>query len=153
LILNHGWFASGITIDDSRRPFLVPTRLLQEVLLTSAGSGAGTAAAGYNAVAAGFFQINGTSIGPVFNALSAASQPNGEFLLSFPGYRNPLTTPGLNYIVKGTVQDTAAVGNTRAVLEVVGFETSGIRIRILNTAGAPLGAGFGFMVEVAQIGG
>jgi hypothetical protein len=127
--------------------------LLQEVLLTAAGNGAGTAAAGYNAVAAGFFRNDGTRNGPVFNGLSAATQPNGEFLLSFLGYRNPLTTPGLNYIVKGTVQDTAAAGNPRAVIEVVGFETSGIRIRILNTAGAPLGAGFGFMVEVAQIGG
>ena len=146
--LNPGWIASGITVDDSRRPFLAPTRLLQETFFEEAGTVIG--GPGYRTVAAGFFSISGTPNGPTMN-LTAAPAPNGEFLLQFSGYRNPNTTPGINYIVKGTVQDTAVAAATRCTLELVDFEAAAIRVRILDSAKNP--GGFGFMVEISQIGG
>jgi len=150
IMLNPGWIASGVTVDNRHRPFVVPTRLLQEVFFEEPASAIG--APPYRTVAAGFFNINGTARGPVFN-LTAMAAPSGEFLLQFNGYQNPNTTAGINYIVKGTVQDTTATGAARATFEFVGFEDTAIRVRIQNTAQAALGAGFGFMVEISQIGG
>jgi hypothetical protein len=147
--LNPGWIASGVTVDESHRPLLVPTHLLQEVFFEDPAAVIGSP--GYRAVAAGFFNIDGTANGLQYN-LSATPVPNGEFLLRFAGYRNPATTPGINYIVKGTVQDTPALGSPRATFQMVGFEATAIRVRIQNTSQAALGAGFGFMVEISQIG-
>jgi hypothetical protein len=148
--LNPGWIASGVTVDDSRRPFLVPTRLLQEIFFEEPGSAIGAPA--YVTVAAGFFNISGTAKGPVFN-LTATPALNGEFLLQFNGYQNPNTTLGINYIVKGTVQDSLVTGAPRATFEFVRFEATAIRIRIQNTALTALGPDFGFMAEISQIGG
>jgi hypothetical protein len=146
--LTPGWISSGVTVDDSRRPFLVPTRLLQETFFEEAGTVFGRGS-GYGTVAAGFFDMTGVPQGPAMN-LTATPQPNGEFLLQFAGYRNPGTTPGINYIVKGTVQDTAAAAATRCTFELVQFEASAIRVRILDTAKNP--GGLGFMAEISQIG-
>ena len=148
--LNPGWVATSVTVDASLRPFLVPTRLLQETFFEEAGALIGGPS--YQTVAAGVFNITGAVTAPSFN-LTATAGANGEFLLQFPSYQNPLTTPAINYIVKGTVQDTAAAAPLRATLEMVRFEAGGIRIRILDTTSKPLGAGFGFMVEISQIGG
>ncbi|MBZ5621152.1 MAG: hypothetical protein LAQ69_20860 [Acidobacteriia bacterium] len=150
--LNLGWIASGVTVDDSLRPFLVPTRLLQETFFEEA---AGTVVAGppIQTVAAGFFKANGVANGPTLN-LTATPGANGEFLLQLnSGYQNPNTTPGVTYIVKGTVQDTAAPAAARVVFQFVGFEATGIRVRVLDTAGKVLAATLGFMVEISQIGG
>jgi len=38
--VNPAWFATAVSVDDHRRPFLVPTRLLQELLLNQIGGGA-----------------------------------------------------------------------------------------------------------------
>jgi hypothetical protein len=148
--LNPGWVATGVTVDASLRPFLVPTRLLQEAFFEEAGAVIGGPS--YQTVAAGVFNITGAVISPSFN-LTATAGANGEFLLQFPSYQNPLTTPTINYIVKGTVQDTTTAAPLRATFEMVRFEAGGIRVRILDTTSKPLGAGFGFMAEVSQIGG
>jgi hypothetical protein len=150
VMLNPGWIASGVTADDSRRPFLVPTRLLQETFFEEAGTVIG--GPGYRTVAAGFFSISGAAKGPAMN-LTTTPQVNGEFLLEFAGYQNPNTTPAINYIVKGTVQDIPVFPAPRATVELVGFEPSAIRIRIQDTTLKPLGSDFGFMVEISQIGG
>lgn len=151
LSLNSNWTASAVTIDDSRRPFVVPTGMLQEMALAEADTGA--AEASYRAVAAGFFRMDGSPLGPSFNlTASPASPPNGEFLLNFTGYVNPTTTPDHTYIVKGTVQDSVAPGN-RATFEFVDFEAGGIRVRILDTTNKVLTSSLGFMVEISQIGG
>jgi hypothetical protein len=157
LSLNPSWAATAVTIDDSRRPFLVPTGLLQETALAEAS--AAVAQASYKAVAAGFFDMTGNPKGPTYNNLTATSgsaPANGEYLLSFDGYQNPATSPprGLSYIVKGTVQETNVLpASARATVEVIAFAASGIWIRVLDTNLKPLGAGFGFMVEISQIGG
>jgi hypothetical protein len=130
----------------------VPTRLLQEMAVGTA-SAAG-AASSYRAVGAGGFRMDGSPNGPVFN-LTAMPAPagSGEFLLNFAGYRNPGTTPSLNYVVKGVVQDTVAAGAARATFEFVAFEAGGIRVRVLHDNNVVPAAQFGFMAEISQIGG
>ena len=150
--LNPGWVATDISVDDHRRPFLVPTRLLQEMFFSDAAVGSVSSC---QVVAAGYFDMSGNAVLPAFNLTASPSSPpsttGAEFLLNFSGYQNPGTTPGVSYIVKGTVQDTTATvgpGTPRPIFEFVDFESGGIRIRILQPA--PV---VGFMAEISQIGG
>jgi hypothetical protein len=97
--------------------------------------------------------MSGAPIGPSYNLTAVLATPaTGEYTLSFAGYQNPSTTPGINYIVKGTVQDSAPTA-ARASVELVGFEASDIRIRILDSGLKTLASTSGFMVEISQIGG
>ena len=61
------WIATAVSVVDSLRPFLVPTRLLQEILLTEAAA----SAAAYQQVAAGYFSMTGAQKAPSFNDLTA----------------------------------------------------------------------------------
>jgi hypothetical protein len=145
LSLDPAWGATGATVDQSQRPFLVPTRLLQEMAFDE--SQAGAAATSYQPVAAGVFTSTGAAKGPVFNNLTAkASATAGDFVLSFTGFQFTNT-----YIVKGTVQDSNVAAATRATVEFVALEEIGILIRVLDTGNKPLSANQGFMVEISQI--
>jgi hypothetical protein len=142
------WIATNVSVDDALRPFLVPTGVLQEVLLRET---AATSAA-YRSVAAGHFAMTGAPIAPSFNSLSATPGAVGsnEFILNFAGYKNTL-----NYIVKGTVQGASSPVPATApasTFEFVDFETAGIRIRIRSVSATPL-QDKGFMAEITQIGG
>jgi hypothetical protein len=150
--LTPGWVATGLSVDDHRRPFLVPTRLLQELLLPET---AVEGALSSQVVAAGYFDMSGNSIGPTYNLTASPSSPpgvTGEFLLDFSGYQIPPgSLPGPTYIVKGTVQYTKATSappQEWPSFVFVDFETGGIRVCILNDQFAA-----GFMVEISQIGG
>jgi len=142
------WLAGTVTVDDSRRPFLVPTMLLQKLMLADTVS----PAFGYQTVAAGSFTMAGAPFNPAnpsLNGLTATPNPGNEFLLYFPAYKN-----GTNYIVKGTAQGPQVpVPNTPSVtFELVDFEAGGIRVRVQSSTGTtpvPLG----FMAEISQIGG
>jgi hypothetical protein len=142
------WIATSVSVDDSLRPFLVPTRVLQEILLSETPA----ASVAYQAVAAGHFSMTGAPIAPAFGSLSAAPGAAGsnEFILNFAGYN---TTR--NYIVKGTVQGAPTPVPATApasTFEFVDFETAGIRIRIRSVSATPL-QDQGFMAEITQIGG
>ena len=143
------WLASSVSVDDSRRPFLVPTMLLQEMVLAQAAALA--ASATYQTVAAGYFSMTGAPIYPSFNSLTATaiSPPNDEYLLNFSGYRATS-----QYIVKGTVQRSPVpvANSTPATFELVDFESGGIRIRIRGSS-VPAPTEMGFMAEVSEIGG
>ncbi|MGD1094991.1 MAG: hypothetical protein ABSB35_23730, partial [Bryobacteraceae bacterium] len=79
--LKPGWIASSVTVDDSQRPFLVPTRVLQELLFVES-SAVSAPAAPYQVVAAGYFQFSpntgARAAGPTFNNLSAQAYPAGQ---------------------------------------------------------------------------
>ena len=159
VFLTSNWSAVSVTVDDSRRPFLMSTRLLQELLLREPDTAALSAPISpYQVVGAGYFNSSGHAVFPVFNGLQAqlAKPSEGEYLLSFTGYRNPSSSPppGISYIVKGTIQDFVQPSLSRATLEFVDFESTGIRIRILDTNLEPLSVdlNWGFMVEISQIG-
>jgi hypothetical protein len=152
--IGNNWMVLGnVTIDETDRPFLVQTRLLQEAALDAAiGGGAGHT----GVVAAGTFRITGASIvpvGPTLNGLSASAITPGNYLLSWTGpqpYINPLASPptGSSYVVKGTGFSSPA--NKQQVFEVIAFNPTGIAVRVLDPTGTVLSAG-GFMVEISQI--
>jgi hypothetical protein len=166
LALTSKWAASSITVDDSSRPFLVPTRLLQELFIDQPeatpeqAAPPPPAAAAYQVVAAGYFTVSPnlgvTAVGPTYNNLTVQPSlptspptPFSRFTLSFTGYSSKL-----NYIVKGTVQQQVLEAPPpRATFEVVSISPTGIQVLILTTTGATLGADWGFMVEISQIGG
>jgi hypothetical protein len=154
------WQVLGsITIDESDRPFLVQTRLLQEAaLLGLLGEGAASSSASSSVVAAGVFQISGataTAVGPIIGQLTAKNPgalPPGGFLLNWAGdkpYTNPLgSLPNLRmYVVKGTPY-LSSIAN-REIFEVLAFRADGILVRILDTTGGTTAAGF--MVEITEI--
>jgi hypothetical protein len=144
------WLASSISVDDSRRPFLVPTMLLQEMVLAQAA--AISAATAYQTVAAGYFSMTGAPLNPPYNNLTATaiSPPNDEYLLNFSGY-----APTANYVVKGTVQGAPVpvANSTPATFEMVDFESGGIRIRIRGGSLPAPPVQTGFMAEISEIGG
>jgi hypothetical protein len=158
LSLNSNWAATAVTIDDSRRPFLAPTDLLQEIFFEEPEAAPAPVAPAYQVVAAGYFTVSPNlgvkTIGPTFNNLSVepslpSSPPTAfsKFTLSFTGY-----SPQRNYIVKGIVQQQELTG-TRATFELITLSSEGIEVSILFTSGEPLGADWGFMVEISEIGG
>jgi hypothetical protein len=148
-----------VTIDETHRPYLLETRLLQECLLNGrvgSGTGSGGAQTGSAVVAAGTFSISlagqATAVGPTFNNLTATSQGSGAYLLKwsgFPGYLKPTSSPpsSTTYVVKGTAMGDAAQGPF--VLHFAGFLPQGIQIVVQKVAG--LVAPTGFSVEISEI--
>jgi hypothetical protein len=148
--LNSNWTASAITVDDSQRPFLLSTRLLQELSLDQAA--ASSAAGNYQAVAAGQFDLTGNSIGPAYNGLKATlTAAPGTYLLTFSGYQQPKANSRFTYLVKGTIQDAPGLA-TRGTFEFDSFTTNGIQVNVLDITAAKLPATSGFMVEISRIG-
>lgn len=156
------WMVSGtVEVDETHRPYLLPSRLLQECLL-SGGLGGGSAVSvhGSFTVAAGTFSIspggNATAVGPVFNGLTAtaAGAPPGVYLLQWsgsPGYVMPGGgSPDHNYIVLGTPinRNPPAVP---LIFEIVQFVGNGILVRVCDTSGAAKATGF--TVEIKELTG
>lgn len=150
------WQVVGtVAVDESRRPFLLETRLLQEWLLNQVGGSGGAGVASSTVVAAGMFKLVETSPpglmavaeGPTLNGLTAAWAESGrQFYLSWSGPRayvepqfNP--SPAITYVVKGMT-----IGEDPATMQVVGFFPNGIMILLSNLAQ-------GFMVEISEITG
>jgi hypothetical protein len=119
---------------------------------------------GPTVVGAGFFQLGGQAIGPVFNRLTATLvDPNDPFdyRLRFVGYRRPAdANPRHMYIVKGTAWDPTDVApppppppppppHPLGVFEFVAFLNDGIRVRVMTAERDPLR---GFMTEITMIG-
>jgi len=157
-----GWQVSGdVTVDESRRPYLIETRLLQESLwsgATGGGSGAGAVSAPA-VVAAGSFTISGTSVsaaGPVLNGLQALPQATaGQYLLTwtgFPAYTIPTGSPSNahDYVVKGTALAGLAASSPY-VVQVLSYQNSGILIGVQGTRGTDPAAGFS--VEISEVTG
>jgi len=147
-MVNAAWQVAGtVNIDQSRRPYLLESRLLQEWFLSQGESGA---AAGSNVVAAGVFRIVGTQAiadGPTVNGLKATLKASNTFYLNWGGAA-PYYDPGLNspphisYVVKGTAMSTSVA---TAGFQVMGFFPQGILVGITGLTPT------GFMVEISEI--
>lgn len=157
-----GWQVSGaVNIDESQRPYLLETRLLQECLLNGiSGSAIGGGVSGRVAVvAAGTFTIignNAAAAGPVLNGLTAlpGAQP-GTFVLDWigtPAYVNPHNSSPANhtYVVKGTAL-AGKPASSPYVLQVLDFRNDGILIGVQGAKGNDAAAGF--QVEISEITG
>ena len=161
--INNNWQVSGpVTIDESCRPFLVETRLLQECLINEiTGSDSAGAAQSCVVVAAGTFNLSGATVtasGPTYNGLTATGQslvgPITTVLLNWsgnPGYVNPLSSPptGHSYVVKGTA--IARAPGAVYGFQVMGFEDNGILIGVTVTG--LITTPEGFCVEISEITG
>jgi len=160
---SNSWQVAGtVGIDESRRPFLVETRLLQEALLSGfLGAGAGGAGLG-SVVAAGTFQIaagQANAAGPTYNGLTAlhtpASPDDGTYLLNWsgsPAYLNPASaSPSTHtYLVHGTA--IAAKKAPKAIpvtFELLEFQNGGILVRVADAQGNATATGF--MVEIKEL--
>ena len=157
--INNTWQVAGtVIIDETRRPFLVQTRLLQETMLCGfSGTSAGGAGLG-SVVAAGAFQIAGnnvTAAGPIYNGLTSTFQSPGVYLLNWsgsPAYLNPASvSPATHtYIVNGTAIANNPPPKFPVTFEVLSFSNSGIVVRVIDAQGKPTAGGF--TVEIKEVG-
>lgn len=162
LSVNGSWQVTGaVTIDESRRPFLIQSRLLQESLLCGgAGTGGGFSAG--SVVAAGTYLITAggaIAFGPTYNELTAVHQAgspdDGLYLLHWsgsPAYVNPETaSPATHtYLVNGTAMAKSVPKAVPLAFEVLAFQDDGILVRVVDALGNATAAGF--MVEIKAIG-
>jgi hypothetical protein len=150
--VGDNWMVLGdVTIDETDRPFLVQTRLLQEAFLLDALGGSGSVNSQNLVVAAGTFQYTSAAtnaVGPTLNGLTATpvGLNQSTFLLNWAGpqpYANPMASlpSGYMYVVKGT-----AFNKTQQVFGVIEFQNAGILVRL-----TPPGTAGGFMVEISEI--
>ncbi len=153
------WQVTGsVSIDETRRPFLLQSRLLQESLLGGlVESGSEELGRGPVTSGAGTFNIiagQAVAAGATYNGLSAKKGVGpGTYVLQWsgaPAYVSPLSSPpdGHTYVVNGTaiVNPPSA---SRVVFEVLGFQSDGILVRLLDTQGNPTAAGF--TVEIKEL--
>ncbi|HEX6480725.1 MAG TPA: hypothetical protein VF043_17945 [Ktedonobacteraceae bacterium] len=152
--------ASGITVDDTRRPYLLHLRLLQELLLasqTAAVSAASNAVehpggqGDYAIVAAGIVSGDGkTARSPVYNGLRVNGAPqDGLLTFTFNTYKQP-DNATFQYIVK-----VLPVSNSLMIIvNFDHFDVTGFVISAKNNTGAliPVAqlAQHEFMIEVSR---
>lgn len=160
--VNGSWQVTGaVTIEETHRPFLVQSRLLQEWLLCGMAGTGGSVGAG-SMVAAGTFQITAGQAhvaGPTYNGLTATHQlgspDDGVYLLQWsgsPAYLNPaLGSPNTHaYVVNGTAMAKQVPQAIPATFEVLTFRNDGILVRVVDAQGHATATGF--MVEIKEIG-
>ncbi len=124
--------ASKTELDESQRPYVMHTRMLQEMLLgfggTSPADAGSTATSLYQTVAAGLI---GPIAGPVLGGISAIVLDNGLLLLTFQNYIQPSIATH-TYIVNAT-----PVTNLKDIPRVAikAYEGGGIALQVVNSAG------------------
>lgn len=144
-------------IDDEDRPFIVPTRMLQESLWCgcACGTGAGTdgaivaggaatvTSAAAPSPASGKYQLQ------LFRPTAPpAGWTAGDFWVLFKGYVPPLApTSGFTYVVSAT--PTVSAGQNLRV-EFAGFDTEGIRLRLKDNVTAISPVNQQVLIEVKQ---
>jgi hypothetical protein len=151
------WQVAGtVTTDESSRPFLVQTRLLQESMLCNF-AGAGGSGSGLTVAAGNFRIVSNVPIanGPTYNGLIATLQSPGIYLLNWsgaPGYLNPASAspPTHTYVVNGSAIAVSSPLKFPVTFEVLEFRTTGILVRLFDAQGNATAGGF--MVEIKEIG-
>ena len=148
------WLSRGLgpgdawTIDSSQvpavvdddRPFIVPTRMLQEWLWCGCACAASPTAAGDGGaeVAAGMATVVSSAAPPAPTGtyglqvyrptVAPVGWSAGDFLVSFKNYANPTAAgSGHIYVVTATPIVASATANPR--IEVAAFDAAGIRLR------------------------
>jgi hypothetical protein len=168
--LNSQWVIGNgpVQIDESRRPWLLDLRMIQELLLWPAPSAAGAAlpaaAPLYGVVAAGVVSVPATGgggetqipPGPMFGGLVASlptSGPAGILNVTFANYRPPDGT--FQYIVKATPIDPG--GTAPLIVTFKDFlpgpsaAQNGFQLNVFAPNGTAVAlAGRQFMIEVSQ---
>jgi hypothetical protein len=146
-----------IVIDESRRPWLLHMRFLQEWALQSVAGSASGSATGPVTVAAGIIVADGTAAprgayaGLVATAPPTATATYNELTLTFGSYQQPPATGLPQYVVKVTPWSGTLVAPI--AVAVGDFLTGGFTVRV-SKEGAPLTPAelkiLQVMVEVTQ---
>lgn len=138
-----------IVLDESTRPLLLHTRMLQE-LATGRGLQNDGGALAYRVAAAGTVNSPGAI---VTSSLAATSPANGKLKLTFDGYQDPRTSPpSFSYVVKALPANTT---NDNPVAAFDSFAADGILLNVTR-GGAPVTsaalAAMPFQIEVSRLG-
>jgi hypothetical protein len=136
--LDGGWHVpdvSQIAVRSDRRPFLLPLRLVQELALGDGG------AAPFRVEAAGI--VTGDTNAavyrrPRFNGLRVIAVADGEITATFDGYTQPASSGPFQYVVKVLSQTRPAQPTAPVIVNLRGFEASGIRLGVTDATGAAI---------------
>jgi hypothetical protein len=139
-----------VTIDESRRPVVIPLRVLQEWIVTGGPAGGGSAGTTAPAIVAAGIVGAGGPDGAVLGNLTVSVPAASRIDLSFDGYTPPDGT--FQYIVKATALVAGGVGNPTIAFD--SFAAGGAQLRVTNGAGnIAVGtlSGMRFMIEVTRV--
>jgi hypothetical protein len=142
-----------VVIDESRRPYLLHLRLLQELVLCRERG----AHRSYAVAAAGIVRgdvSNTTHRRPLFNGLRVTSVADGELTVSFDGYAMPAVEGPFQFVVKAMSETRAAPAGAPVIVNVDEFEPGGIRLRVADVQGNPIPAlelaGLEIAIEISR---
>jgi len=124
-----------IAVRSDRRPFLLPLRLVQELALADGG------AAPFRIEAAGIVKGDTNSAvhrQPRFNGLRVIAVADGEITVAFDGYVQPAPSGPFQYVVKVLSQTRPASPAAPVLVNLRGFEASGIRLGVTDATGAAI---------------
>jgi hypothetical protein len=124
-----------IAVRSDRRPFLLPLRLVQELVLADGG------AAPFRIEAAGIVKGDTNSAvhrQPRFNGLRVIAVADGEITVAFDGYVQPAPSGPFQYVVKVLSQTRPASPAAPVLVNLRGFEASGIRLGVTDATGAAI---------------
>jgi hypothetical protein len=153
--------APDVVIDESRRPWLLHQRFLQEWMLgNQTSTGSSTANTTTAIVAGGIVTADGTITRATLNNMTAIAIPLtpgqkfNELRVTFDGYTQPLETAAAQYLIKITPWPSAALTNPQRICVFVGdFEAAGFIVRV-SSNDTPLSeanlANLQLMIEVTQ---
>lgn len=128
--------AARIVVRDDRRPYLLPLRLVQELALTRVAPPASP----MRVEAAGIIRGDtnaATYRSPRVGGLRVVSVAAGEITMTFNGYTAPAPQGPFQYVVKA-LSHTRMTSPTAVIVNVAGYEATGIRLRFADAAGSAL---------------
>ena len=126
---------SRIVVRSDRRPILLPLRLVQQLTIGEA------AAAPFRVEAAGIVTGDTSTAGyrsPRFNGLRVVSVAAGDVVFTFDGYTQPAASGPHQYLVKALGRTRPAAPTAPVLINLRGFESNGIRLRVTDAAGAAI---------------
>src|ERR1041385_3577857 len=141
-----------LRLDESARPTLLHTRMLQELSIAGVDLSQSTSAAPatYRVVAAGIVNAPG---GIVMGGLTGSVLAAGRLKLRFTGYQDPRTSPpSFTYVVKALPQNPAAAST---VVAFDSFDVDGVVLNVTRSnalLAAPALGQTQFMIEVSRLG-
>ena len=139
---------SQIVVRDNHRPYLLPSRFVQELAIaaaTSAGAEGRVEAAG---IIKGDVNV-ATYRTPRKGGLRVAAVAAGEITITFNGYVQPAAQGAFQYVVSITSHVRPAAATAPVLVTIAGYDPAGIRIRVADAGGAAIAVAQLATIELA----
>jgi hypothetical protein len=139
---------SQIVVRDNHRPYLLPSRFVQELAIaaaTSAGAEGRVEAAG---IIKGDVNV-ATYRTPRKGGLRVAAVAAGEITVTFNGYVQPAAQGAFQYVVSITGHVRPAAATAPVLVTIAGYDPAGIRIRVADAGGAAIAVAQLATIELA----